>query len=182
MRDARRLANKLVPESELSCQQIELNSVATKALCLITTFTETGTEEAENSSGYFNGTPPASSNLNSVQYFLANRLQPVRSYNPQLNNDKVIAMNELVKAFSSISYEALDLGNADGANLEKYTNTFAIARQLAKRPYHYDLKDAEGQIRLGFSAAPGNNLQVNNFVWSKKVVAVSGSGDMEVVL
>lgn len=168
--------------SSATNHQIELNSVATKALCLITTFTETGTEEAENSSGYFNGTPPASSNLNSVQYFLANRLQPVRSYNPQLNNDKVIAMNELVKAFSSISYEALDLGNADGANLERYTNTFAIARQLAKRPYHYDLKDAEGQIRLGFSAAPGNNLQVNNFVWSKKVVAVSGSGDMEVVL
>ena len=165
--------------------QVELNSVATKALCIISTFTDLSAQEAEGASSYFTSAPPSQLNLNSVQYFLNNRLQPVRSYNPTLNNDKVITMNELVKAFSSISYEALDLGNADGNNLEQYTNSFAIARQLAKRPYHYDLKEAEGQIRLGFSADRSGtlgNVSINNYVWSKKVVVVNGNGDMEVVL
>lgn len=162
--------------------QVEINSVATKALCLISTFTELAETELESASSYFTSATPSELNLNSVQYFLNNRLQPVRAYNPALNNEKVVAMNELVKAFSSISYEALDLGNADGDNLEQYTNSFAIARQLAKRPYHYDLKEAEGQIRLGFTGARADNVSINNFVWSKKVVVVNGNGDMEVVL
>lgn len=162
--------------------QVELNSVATKALCIISSFTELADTEEENFSSYFTSATPQETNLNSVQYFLNNRLQPVRAYNPNINNEKVVAMNELVKAFSSLSYEALDLGNANGDNLEAYTNSFAIARQLAKRPYHYDLKDAEGQIRMGFSGSRTQNVSINNYVWSKKVVVVNGTGDMEVVL
>lgn len=162
--------------------QVELNSVATKALCIISTFTNLAQTELEGASSYFTSATPSQLNLNSVQYFLNNRLQPVRAYNPELKNEKVVAMNELVKAFSSLSYEALDLGNADGDNLEAYTNSFAIARQLAKRPYHYDLKDAEGQIRMGFTAGRSDNISINNYVWSKKVVVVNGTGDMEVVL
>ena len=57
-----------------------------------------------------------------------NKLQPVRSYNPGLTQDKVITFNEVVKALNNLSYEAKDLGNADGKNLELYTNMFIIAR------------------------------------------------------
>jgi hypothetical protein len=162
--------------------QVEVNSVATKALCIMSSFTDLAGLERGGTSSYFVSATPEQSNLNSVQYFLNNRLQPVRAYNPRLKNEKVVAMNELSKAFSSISYEALDLGNADGKNLEFYTNTFAIARQLAKRPYYFDLKMAEGQIRLGFSGTRTENHTINNYVWSKKVVVVSGDGNVEVVL
>jgi hypothetical protein len=162
--------------------QVEINSVATKALCIMSSFTDLSGTQKEQFSSYFSGDPPANLLLNSVQYFLNNRLQPVRHYDPNLTNDKVIAMNELSKAFSSISYEALDLGNAEGKNLEYYTNTFAIARQLAKRPYYFDLKMAEGQIRLGFSGTRTENFTINNYVWSKKIIVISGDGNMEVVL
>ena len=57
-----------------------------------------------------------------------------------------------------------------------------IGRQLAKRPYYYDLKDAEGQIRLEFSNTRANNQQINTFVWSKKIVNVGAGAELAVVL
>lgn len=164
--------------------QVELNSVATKAVCLMSSFTDTSQTEADNFSSYFAGATPSLTDLNSVQYFLNNRLAPVRSYNPRLLNDKVICMNESVKAFDSVSREAQDLGNDDGANLESYTNTFLISRQLAKRPFYYDLKEAEGQIRLGFLNTPTRTqpFQINTFIWSKKIVDIASDGNIEVEL
>ncbi len=164
--------------------QVELNSVATKAVCLMSSFSDTSKYEGDNFSSYFAGAPPSLTDLNGVQYFLNNRLAPVRQYNPELLNDKVIAMNETVKAFDSVSREAQDLGNDDGANLEAYTNTFLISRQLAKRPFYYDLKDAEGQIRLQFKNTPTRTqpFQINTFIWSKKVVDVASDGNVEVEL
>ena len=122
--------------------EAEINSVANRALCIITAFANPAGYEEHTHSTYFSGQTPAELNLNSVQYFMDNKLQPVRSYNPGLNNDKVITFNEVVKALNTLSYEAKDLGNADGKNLEFYTNMFVIARQLAKRPFNYNLKDA----------------------------------------
>ena len=107
---------------------------------------------------------------------------PVRSVNPQPTEHKVTAMNEVKKTWDSVSREAQDFGNDDGKNLEKYTNTFLIGRQLAKKPYYYDLKDSEGQIRLGFSSAPGANYQVNTFVWNNKVVNVGAGAELNVLL
>jgi hypothetical protein len=65
-----------------------------------------------------------------------------------------------------------------------YTNTFLISRQLAKRPFYYDLKEAEGQIRLGFANTPTRTdpFQINTFIWSKKVVDIGGDGNIEVEL
>lgn len=164
--------------------QVELNSVATKAVCLMSNFVDTSLTEGERFSSYFNSAPPSQTDLNSVQYFLANRLAPVRAYNPTLKSEKIVAQHELVKAFDSISYEAKDLGNADGANLEGYTNSFMIARQLAKRPYYYNLKEAEGQIRLGLAntATRTQPFQITTFVWSKKVVSIGSDGSFEVML
>ena len=160
----------------------EINSVANRAVCIITAFADPVGYENQGYSTYFSGNTPAELNLNSVQYFMDNKLQPVRAYNPQKNNDKVVTFNEVVKALSNLSYEAKDLGNDEGANLEEYTNMFVIARQLAKRPFNYNLKDAEPQIRLGFSAARANNVQVLNYVWSKKIVNVGANGDLDVML
>lgn len=162
--------------------EAEINSVASRALCIITAFTNLDILEGAQTSGLFAGQTPAELNLNSVQYFMDNKLQPVRAYNPTKTVDKVVVMNEIVKSFASISYEALDLGNADGRNLEEYTNNFVIGRQLAKRGFYYNLRDAEPQIRLGFSGTRTSNVQVNNFVWSKKIVNVSADGNLEVLL
>jgi len=162
--------------------QVELNSVATKALAIQSSFVNNADEKKEMFSSYFAGSAPRQTNLNSYQYFINNRLMPVRSVNPQPTEHKVTAMNELKKTWDSVSREAQDFGNDDGKNLEKYTNTFLIGRQLAKKPYYYDLKDSEGQIRLGFSAAPGANYQVNTFVWNNKVVNVGAGAELNVLL
>ena len=162
--------------------QVELNSVATRALCIMSNFVDTAGLNSAMSSSYFSGEAPVQSNLNSVQYFLKGRLQPVRAYNPSTIGQRVIAQHELAKSFEAISHESVDLGNSDGANLNIYTNTFYIARQLAKRPYYYDLKEAEGQIRLGFSAARTNNLNINTFIWNRKVLNVGAGAELAVIL
>ena len=168
--------------SSATQHQVELNSVATRAVCILSTFTDTSNTKKDLFSSYFSGSDATSLNLNSVQYFLKNRLQPVRSYDPRVKNQRIIAQHEVAKALDSVNYEAKDLGNSDGENLDIYTNTFMIGRQLAKRPYYYDLKDAEGQIRLEFSNTRANNQQINTFVWSKKIVNVGAGAELAVVL
>lgn len=162
--------------------QVELNSVATRAQCIMSSFVDTAGTKNDSFSSYFTGSVPAELNLNSVQYFLKNRLQPVRAYDPNTTGQRVIAQHELAKSFDSISYEAVDLGNTDGGNLNVYTNNFMIGRQLAKRPYYYDLKEAEGQIRLGFSATRANNHTINTFVWCKKILNIGAGADIAVIL
>jgi hypothetical protein len=168
--------------SSATQHQVELNSVATRAVCILSTFTDSSNTKKDLFSSYFSGSDATSLNLNSVQYFLKNRLQPVRSYDPRVKNQRIIAQHEVAKALDSVNYEAKDLGNSDGENLDIYTNTFMVGRQLAKRPYYYDLKDAEGQIRLEFSGTRTNNQQINTFVWSKKIVNVGAGAELAVVL
>ncbi len=162
--------------------QVELNSVATRAQCIMSSFVNESNTTKSGFSSYFSGAVPAELKLNSVQYFLKNRLQPVRAYDPNLTGQRIIAQHELAKSFDSISYEAVDLGNPDGANLEVYTNNFMIGRQLAKRPYYYDLKEAEGQIRLGFSATRTDNYTINTFVWNKFILNVGAGADIALVI
>lgn len=168
--------------SSATQHQVELNSVATRAQCIMSNFVDTGLEERAMFSSYFAGGTPAETNLNSVQYFLKNRLQPVRAYNPQTTGERIIAQHELAKSFEAISHEAVDLGNSEGANLNVYTNTFYIGRQLAKRPYYYDLKDAEGQIRLQFSGTRTNNVSINTFVWNKKICSIGAGAEIAIQL
>lgn len=161
---------------------IELNSVATKAVCVMTSFSDGNKLEDQLSSSYFVGETAGGLNMDSVQYFLKGRLAPVRSYDPRVNQEKIIAQNELSKALTTLNLEPKDLGNTDGKNIEEYTNVFAVARQLARRGYYYNLREAEGQVRLGFSAARANNVITNTWVWSQKVVVVDPSGELNVVL
>jgi hypothetical protein len=108
--------------------QVELNSVATKALAIQSSFVNNGDEKKEMFSSYFAGSAPRQTNLNSYQYFINNRLMPVRAIDPRPTEHKVSAMNELKKTWDSVSMEAQDFGNDDGKNLEKYTNTFLCSR------------------------------------------------------
>lgn len=162
--------------------QVELNSVATRAQCIMSSFVNESNTTKGGFSSYFSGAVPQELKLNSVQYFLKNRLQPVRAYDPNVTGQRIIAQHELAKSFDSISYEAVDLGNSDGANLGVYTNNFMIGRQLAKRPYYYDLKDAEGQIRLGFSGTRTDNYTINTFVWNKFVLNIGAGADIALVI
>ena len=168
--------------SSATQHQVELNSVATRAQCIMSSFVNTANTTKSGFSSYFAGGVPSELNLNSVQYFLKNRLQPVRAYDPNTTGQRVIAQHELAKSFDSISHEAVDLGNTDGANLDVYTNNFMIGRQLAKRPYYYDLKEAEGQIRLGFSAVRTDNFTINTFIWNKFILNVGAGADIAVVI
>lgn len=162
---------------------IELNSVATKAVCVMSTFSDTTFLEDRLFSSYFAAEDADELNLNSVQYFLKGRLAPVRAYDPRKHKEKIIGQHELVKSLNTLNIEPKDLGNTDGKNIECFTNTFIASRQLARRGYYYSLRDAEGQVRLGFSANRTNNCITNTFVWSIKIINVDAStGEINVVL
>jgi hypothetical protein len=161
---------------------IELNSVASRAVCVMSQFSDVAELGGVKESSYYKGETPNELNLNSVVYFLKSRLVPVRPYDPRVNNEKVIAINELVKSWNSINKESKDLGNSDGANANHYTNSFLVGRQLARSPYYYDLGNAEGQIRLGFSGARGNDTLADTYIWSRKIITVSENGGVQVVL
>ena len=161
---------------------IELNTVATRGVCVMTSFSDVNDLGGLISSSYYTGEVPAETNLNSVVYFLKNRLVPVRPYNPAVTEEKVVSLHELSKSWEAVNKDAKDLGNFDGKNGDHYTNTFLIGRQLARQPYYYDLGNAEGQIRLGFSAARTNDHLADTFIWSRKIVSVSESGGVQVVL
>ena len=142
-------------------------------------------------SSYFTGELPSvvdgtgtlkGMNMNSVQYFINGRLQPVRAYDPRTQREKIISEHELVKALTTINKEPEDLGQSDQHNLNNYTNTYLIARELARGNYFYDLSDAEPQIRLGFSGTRASNLTCNTFVWSKRVVVADPAQGLRVIL
>ena len=71
---------------------------------------------------------------------------------------------------------AVSFGDAGGERLDYYINTFLSTRELARGSYVYSLRDAEPQLRLGFSAGRTNVIRVNSFVWSDKVIDISAQG------
>ena len=161
---------------------IELNSVATRAVCVMSQFSNVNDLGGPVSSSYYTGEAPNALNLNEVVYFLKGRLVPVRPYDPRTTKEKIVSQHELIKSWNAINKDAKDLGNFDGKNADHYTNTFLVGRQLARQPYYYDLGNAEGQIRLGFSAGRGGDVLADSFVWSRKIVSVSEQGGLQVVL
>lgn len=171
--------------------QIDIPSVQTKALAIMTQFDDPATSQLTTYSSYFTGELPSvvdgtgtlkGMNMDSVQYFINGRLQPVRAYDPRTQREKIISEHELVKALTTINKEPEDLGQSDQHNLNNYTNTYLIARELARGNYFYDLSDAEPQIRLGFSATRTSNLTCNTFVWSKRVVVADPAQGLRVIL
>lgn len=156
--------------------QVPINSVASKARAVFSHFTDVNTETNMSLMSYYAGLAPSDMELNSCQYFINNRLYPLRAYNPDALADKPIAVNEVVKAMKSCSMAPINLGSNEGGNLNDYTNSFVVARELARGEYVADLRNAEPEIRLGFSATRAGNIRVNTFVFSRKVVNIGVSG------
>ena len=171
-----------LPSSSLS-HQSEITSVASAAKSIFTHYISVGHQDNHFHQNYYAGQPPHNTHLNSIQYFINNKLYPLKAYNPQAKNDKVVNMNEVVKAFQTIGKQVKKLGECRGGNIADYTNTYLHARELARgEQFVYNLKDAEPQIRLGFSqersvAGTGmyavNNARMIHFVFSVKTIMVN---------
>ncbi len=158
--------------------QVPINSVASKALAMFSVMFDTTGELAKNAKSHYSGLVPEDDKvkLNNIVYFINNRLYPLRSYNPQSKGDKVLTLNELNKAWNSIGKQPLCLGNNEFSDLNGYTNTFLIARELARNGFVFDLRNAEPEIRLQFSGTRADVLRINTFVFSKRVIQTSAQG------
>lgn len=162
--------------------QVDIPSVQSRALAIMSEFHDPSNEQDERFCSLFTGSGPDELNMDSVQYFIKGRLQPVRAYDPRRAREKIISEHELVKALTTINKEPEDLGQSDQHNLNDYTNTYLIARELARGNYFYDLTDAEPQIRLGFSNTRTQNEQISTWVWSKRVVVADPQQGIRVIL
>ncbi len=171
-----------LPSSSLS-HQSEITSVASAAKSIFTHYISVAHQDNHFHQNYYAGQPPHNTHLNSIQYFINNKLYPLKAYNPQAKSDKVVNMNEVVKAFQTIGKQVKKLGECRAGNIGDYTNTYLHARELARgEQFVYNLKDAEPQIRLGFSdersvAGTGmyavNNSRLIHFVFSVKTIMVN---------
>ena len=162
--------------------QVDIPTVQSRALAIMSMFHDPSGEQGTRFSSLFTGASPKTLKLDSVQYFIKGRLQPVRAYNPKPLKEKIISEHELVKALTTINKEPQDLGQSDQYNLNDYTNTYVVARELARGNYFFDLTDAEPQIRLGFDAVRTSNFQVSTWVWSKRVVVADPQQGIRVIL
>jgi hypothetical protein len=179
-----------IPQTQLSFNQ-DVTSVASKALALFTMFEDTNRDGVgffprnHDLAGLNNET---GFNLNSLVYFINNKLYPLTAYNPSGKGDRVIQLNELVKAFGAINIPVKSLGSAKGADLDAYTNRYLVARELARGQSVFNLQNAEPQIRLGFSGARGTdehtrqigNVRMLTFVFSKKILRINGETGLSI--
>ena len=170
-----------LPQTSLS-HQSDITSVASAAKSIFTHYISVASENEKYGQNYYNGQPPHRTFLQSVQYFINNKLYPLKAYDPSAKSDKVVNMNELVKAFKSIGKDVKRLGECRAGNICDYTNTYLHARELARgEQFVYNLKDAEPQIRLQFSnsrdtAVDGQtcgNVRIINFVFSVKTIMIN---------
>tara|TARA_R110002073_G_scaffold234998_1_gene396148 strand:- start:3177 stop:4814 length:1638 start_codon:yes stop_codon:yes gene_type:complete len=174
-----------VPQSQTSFNQ-DVTSVASKAVSLFTMYEDPQYDGIVNfpQQSYYQGLAPSELgvNLNSVVYFINNKLYPLRPYNPQRFNDKVINQNEVVKAFGTLNIAVKSLGSGEHSSLDCYTNRYLHARELARGNSVFNLQNAEPQIRIGFSGPRGNdkfakqigNIKMNTYVFSKKILHIDG--------
>ena len=161
--------------------QVPINSVSSKALGILSMPYRSDYERNNATSSYFAGETPAINLINSVQFFINNKLYPLRNYNPNSLNDRVICLNETVKALKAVGIPPKMLGVNEYGYIEDYNNTWIVARELARSGFVFDLRNAEGEIRLGFGAVRGWRTRVNTFVFSKKIIETTAQG-VQVVL
>ncbi len=178
-----------IPQSQTNFNQ-DITSVASKAVSIFTMYEDPQYDGLQffPQNHYHQGLAPdeVGVNLNSVVYFINNKLYPLRAYNPQRFNDKVINQNELVKAFGTLNIAVKSLGSGEHSSLDCYTNRYLHARELARGNSVFNLQNAEPQIRIGFSAVRGNdkynsqigNIRMNTFVFSKKILHIDGESGL----
>jgi hypothetical protein len=156
--------------------QTQINSVASKAKAIMSVFTPSENDVTAQSIGYYRGLRPSELLLNSVQYFINNKNYPMQAYNPREKEDKPQTFNELVKAFNACNLPCVNLGSNEKDNLNNYSNTFVVARELARAAFVFDLHNAEPELKMGFSNTRPQNVRVYTYVWSHKIVDVSANG------
>tara|TARA_R110002073_G_scaffold70411_4_gene173867 strand:- start:4203 stop:5855 length:1653 start_codon:yes stop_codon:yes gene_type:complete len=178
-----------IPQSQVNYNQ-DITSVASKAVSLFTMYEDTqyDTMSMFPQGHYHQGLTPDETgvNMNSVVYFINNRLYPLRAYNPNRYGDRVINQNELVKAFGTLNIPVKNLGSASNCDLGEYTNRYMHARELARGDSVFNLQNAEPQIRLGFSDVRGvdkygsqiGNVRMKTFVFSKKILHIDGESGL----
>ena len=181
--------NDTVPRTQTNMNQ-DITSVASKAVSLFTMYENQSRNRIADIgfNEYYTGRAPfnAGWDLNSVVYFINNKLYPLRPYNPSPKEDKVINQNELVKAWGTLNIPVKKLGCGEYCDLDIYTNRYMHARELARQPSVFNLQNAEPQIRLGFASARGLdeqgvqivNTRMTSFVFSKKVLSIDGESGL----
>jgi hypothetical protein len=158
--------------------QVPIQSVATKGRSIFTHFVDSSKEANQDVKSYYSGASPSEIHLNSAQLFINNRNYPLQAIDPRKYHDKPLMLNELVKALGSINKSAMNLGSNEKGQLEDYSNTFLYARELARGDFVYSLRNAEPEVRLGFTQTRSSPIRCNSFVFSRKVVDVSPQGLM----
>jgi len=180
-----------IPSTQLNFNQ-EITSVASRALGIFSLFEDprqTGSQALARlgQNGYYAGVSAGEQgvNMNEVVYFINNKLYPLNAYDVNPTGDKVITLNELVKAWGSIGVRCKSLGCGEFADLDVYTNRFIVARELARDGSVFNLQNAEPQLRLTFTAARNNdlynqdpytNLNMLTYVFSKQVIQITDKG------
>tara|TARA_R110001592_G_scaffold43016_2_gene139723 strand:- start:319 stop:2019 length:1701 start_codon:yes stop_codon:yes gene_type:complete len=171
----------------------DITSTSSQALSIFTMYEnplEVGNQDL-GCSNYYSGLSAGEDgfDLNSVVYFINNKLYPLRAYNPQCVGDKVITQNELVKAFGTINRVPKCLGSAHGCDLNIYCNRFLHARELARGMAVFNLQNAEPQIRLGFNGNRSANMygrpitstNMYSFVFSKRTLQIDGDTGLTLI-
>lgn len=178
-----------IPQSQVNFNQ-DITSVASKAVSIFTMYEDPQYDVLSKfpNSHYHQGLNPDETgvNMNSVVYFINNKLYPLRAYNPNRFGDKVINQNEVVKAFGTLKIPVKSLGSSEHASLNFYTNRYLHARELSRGNSVFNLQNAEPQIRIGFSAVRGNdkiaqqigNIKMNTYVFSKKILHIDGENGL----
>ena len=155
---------------------VDVPSTASRSKAMFSMLVDTSKETSQQQPHYLSGDPPSASKLNSLVYYIANRLHPLRPYDPRARKDRCLALNETSKAFAAINKMSLSLGSSNGSDLDGYTNPFLCSRELGRGQYSYDLRAAEPQIRLGFTAIRTDNFRVHTFVFQENVIHVGSDG------
>jgi len=170
-----------LPATSLN-HNVELPSISQKAKAVFTHYINNTTENDIHAPNTYIGNGPTETNLNRVQYFMNNKLYPLKAYNPGRHSDRIVSYNELVKAFSAIGKVVKKLGDANNSNKSDYSYTHLTARELSRgKDFVYDLKNAEAQLRLGFSAGRAFNTKLVSWVFAVRSIMISNNA-LEVVL
>ena len=107
-----------IPQNQLNFTS-DITSTSSQALSIFTMYEnpqETGAAQL-GVNNYWCGLSAgeAGFSLNSIVYFINNKLYPLRAYDPRCVGDKVITQNELVKAWGTLGIVPKCLGSAHGA-------------------------------------------------------------------
>ena len=170
-----------LPATSLN-HNVDMPSITERAKAVFTHYINNTSENDTFAPNTYVGNGPTESKINSVQYFFNNKLYPLRHYNPSKNADRIVSYNETVKAFSAIGKVVQRLGDSTRSEMCDYNLTYTTARELARgEDFVFSLKDAEGQLRLGFSGARTFNTKLISYVFSIRSIMIS-QNSLEVVM